>query len=291
MKNPPNKSSYKSSYKLVILTAVFLVLVNIIVLAGVAYNRSGEPIASLKLTERELALPYRSRKSTENSGLALRLKWNIVPPEPYTNKYDRYNLHHYGNPKWLTIEKLTALGINVNDNSPYENDSSSGYSKYKTDELIIVFEYNSESYTSSVKKAEEDIQHYRNSAKVNADDEKLAKKLVRHETSLNKLKNTQSRLIAIDAGRDIEALKQKYNDSSKYLFLRGEIKRNWKKGEFTARIKRIFNDSVHVALPESEMFSGMKRSKRYGNEEKPRYEVELMLGERLEVWVGGVGQL
>lgn len=278
----------KPNNKLVIITAVFLVLVNIIVLAGVAYNRSGEPIASLKLTERELALPYRSRKSTENSGLALRLKWNIVPPEPYTSTYDRYNLHYYGNPNWLTKEKLTALGINVNDNKPYENDSSSGYGKSKTEELIIVFEYNGESYTSSVKKAEEDIKYYRNSAKVNADDEKLAKKLVRHETSLNKLKNTQSRLIAIDAGRDIETLKQKYNDSSKYLFLRGEIKRNWKKGKFTARIKQIFNDRVHVALPESEMFSGMERLKQNDIEEKPRYEVELLLGERLEVWVGGV---
>ena len=58
------------------LSAVLLLLVtNIVVLSGVAYNRAGEPVVSLELTERELTMVQSYRRTDENSGTALLLQW------------------------------------------------------------------------------------------------------------------------------------------------------------------------------------------------------------------------
>ena len=42
--------------KLIIASVVLLLLTNVVVLAGVAYNRSGAPLISIELTERELPI-------------------------------------------------------------------------------------------------------------------------------------------------------------------------------------------------------------------------------------------
>ena len=48
---------------------------NLIVLAGVAYNRSGAPDAEVTLTEREVALPWRTSEiGEEDTGVSLRLR-------------------------------------------------------------------------------------------------------------------------------------------------------------------------------------------------------------------------
>ena len=59
-----------SSRSLFLLAAVVIAVANVVVLAGVAANRHGEPDARLKFSERELRLPYSSER--DNSGLALR---------------------------------------------------------------------------------------------------------------------------------------------------------------------------------------------------------------------------
>lgn len=114
MPKATNKPKNKPSITLAIIAAVLLVLVNIIVLAGAAYNRSGDPIASLQLTERELSLPYyRAYNKKENSGLALRLSWKVAPNFSEKNRYNRYSLSNYTSPNWLTENKLKELGIDI----------------------------------------------------------------------------------------------------------------------------------------------------------------------------------
>ena len=292
MKNPKNKSSYK----LTIIAAAFLVIANIIVLAGVAYNRSGEPIASLKLTERELALPYRSRSNTENSGLALRLKWNVLSSNAFDGDYRRYNQESHRIPTWLTQDKMKALGIDVERIKADKENRNYGFVKLNTTEVIIVLEYDGDTYQSIVKAAEKDIQHYRNAVTVNPYDIDFKKRLERVEKSLKELKTSDSRLIAIDAGLNLQTLKQKYNDSSKYLMLRGEVYPYWRGQTLMAKVKQIFNDKVHIPLPYSKKIKEITGndvvSKRYSSKGlEPRFEVELRVVKRLEVWVGGVGLL
>jgi len=55
-----------------------IALTNAIALSGVVYNRSGDPEATLRLTQRELRTPYRWYGNRENSGLALSLVWRVL---------------------------------------------------------------------------------------------------------------------------------------------------------------------------------------------------------------------
>jgi len=287
-----NKLKFNVMNRLPIITAGFLLLINVIVLAGVAYNRSGEPVASLQLTERELLLPrYHSSAKKENSGLALTLSWNIAPAYPFDNKYRRYALTNYGTPNWLSNEKLKELGFDVGKTSTDIRDSLTGYKKLESEEVIIVLEYNGDAFHAYVKKVEADVQHFRNDVKNNPNDSDLAKRLASNEKSLKELKNTESRLIAIDAGLDLKTLKQKYPDSSKYLMLRGEVRRYWSNKQLTAGIKQLFINKVHVSLPYLKEISELTMLGDSRNIVKPRYRVGLDLGKRLEPWVGGVSGL
>ena len=73
---------------LFLLALALLAATNAIVLVHVAANRRGEPESRLVLSERELALPYRSH--AENSGLSLQLRWQLLGTddnEAYSNRW------------------------------------------------------------------------------------------------------------------------------------------------------------------------------------------------------------
>ena len=73
---------------------------NAVALAGVWYNRSGEPQAQLQLSEREIQLPYDSwLRGEENSGLRLQLAWRQADADW----------------SWLDEAKLRELGFAPND--------------------------------------------------------------------------------------------------------------------------------------------------------------------------------
>ena len=280
--------------KLTVITAAFLVLVNIVVLAGVAYNRSGEAEATATLTERELRLPYYSYNRKENSGLSLRLNWSVITSNLFSNGYRKYSLSNYGNPVWLNENKLKELGADIEKIKANKKSNSYDYRNEDSIEAIIVLEYDGPAFKNTVKRAEKDIQNLREEFKKRQDNEDAKKVLKRHEDSFQELKTSESRLIAIDAGQDLEKLQTKYNKPGKYLMLRGEVKPNWSDYDLEGRIKKIFNSNVHMPLPYSKEISELTKSKktssRYNRrKEKPRYQVELKVGKRLEFWVGGVG--
>ena len=64
-----------------------VVLTNLAILAGVAYNRSGQS-AVLELTERELALAEPWSRG-ESSGLQLRLDWFTAPSMELISSFTR----------------------------------------------------------------------------------------------------------------------------------------------------------------------------------------------------------
>lgn len=286
----------KPRINLAIIAAALLVLVNIIVLTGAAYNRSGDPIASLQLTERELSLPYRSYNSNkENSGLALRLNWNVAPVLSEKNRYNRYSLSKYTAPNWLKENKLKELGVDIEKAKLNKKGSRYGYRRLDAEEVIVVLEYNGESFQKILKNAENDIKQQRTKVKKSADNKELIRQLKGHEESLANLKISGSHLIAIDAGLELKALKEKYNDSSKYLILRGEVRPFWSKDELKGSIRQLFNSEVHVPLPYSKEINEITKrettttSYSYNRRnKKPRYQVELKVGKRLEFWAGGV---
>lgn len=286
----------KKMNKLLIITTAFLVLVNVIVLAGVSYNRSGEINSGLQLTERELSLPYLSYRQKENSGLALKLNWGIVPEEPFKNSYNKYARQRYGTPNWLTEDKLKELGFNIDSTKLYINDSLFDNGKSQTEEIIVVLEYNGQTFQDLLNNAEKDIQILRNRIKNHPDDKDLMEQISRDEGSLMKLKTSESRLIAIDAGRNLQVLNEKYTNSSKYLMMRGEMRCYWTKEGLSASINGLFIPDIHVALPYTKEINKFTNhvaidKKNYSWNGKPRYRVELNVGMRLEPWIIGVSGL
>lgn len=290
------KAMNKPSIILAIIAAALLVLVNIIVLAGAAYNRSGDPIASLQLTERELSLPYRYYNNKENSGLALRLNWKVAPDFSEKNRYNRYSLSNYTNPNWLEENKLKELGIDIDKAKLNKKDSRYSYQSFDSEEVIVVLEYDGESFQKILNNAENDIKQYRTGVEKSPDNKELIRQLKQQEESLAALKISGSRLIAIDAGLELKALKEKYNDSSKYLMLRGEVRPLWSGDELKGRIRQLFISEVHVPLPYSKEINEITNRETTSNSynsrnEKPRYQVELKVGKRLEFWAAGVSGL
>ena len=95
--------------KSLLASVLLLLLTNIVVLAGIAYNRSGEPLLSLELTERELPLMYSASSKEENSGTTLSLRWQILDPDEDWE----YQNRTYGTPAWLDDKKLTELGFDI----------------------------------------------------------------------------------------------------------------------------------------------------------------------------------
>src|SRR5215472_6318591 len=86
-------------------SAGLIVLTNVIVCIGVAYNRGGEPEAEIALTERELPLSYAAFRSEENTELALHLRWQspahrwhalVLAPRPEVDWFDQAKLEAVG---------------------------------------------------------------------------------------------------------------------------------------------------------------------------------------------------
>ena len=84
-----------------LLAGIALILaVNAVALAGVAYNRSGEPDSVLRLTERELQASYGWHGSAENSGAALTLRWR-VPVEESADSRGPVYFGGIGGSRWI----------------------------------------------------------------------------------------------------------------------------------------------------------------------------------------------
>ncbi len=57
--------------------AALILLANAVALTGVYFNRSGEPEARMRLSQRELGTPWDWSVARENSGMVLGLNWRV----------------------------------------------------------------------------------------------------------------------------------------------------------------------------------------------------------------------
>ena len=276
--------------KLILACVSLLLLTNVVVLAGVAYNRSAEPLVSIELTERELPIQYSYNSKEENSGTALSLKWQIFDPD----KNPKYLSSIYSTPTWLDDKKLTALGFDMKE---LKNDVKKH--QYRTshlsNEAVLVLEYQGDSYHKALAIAESKAERLRKRVADFPEDEKELKKLNNFEAQLSRLKISQTRLYVVDAGPDKKALTQKYSDKNKYLFAHGEIGLSWNNKTLEGRIRKLYIPKIHVPLPFSNILSGFTPEDRYSsynaNSTPPRYKVQLNRGKRLEPWIASVTQI
>jgi len=274
-----------------LLAAVLLVLVtNAVVLSGVAYNRAGQPVTSIDLTERELTVVQSYRSIDENSGTALSLQWQV----PGGGEPTVYPYAHGGSPEWLDAAKLSELGFTP---AQLKSDREEYLHKWRSlsREVVLVLEYDGEAYRQALLSAGKKVNQLRESLAESAADDKLAKKLEQYEKSLTRLKVAQTRLYVVDAGIDEQALTEKYAGGKQYLLLRGDIGLGWSDDAVTGRIEQVYVQEVHAPLPYSQQLASLTKGKRFytykAEPVPPRYQVQLDIGNRLEPWIASVSPI
>ncbi len=272
--------------KLMLTSVLLLLLTNIVVLAGVAYNRSGEPLLTLELSERELPLMYSASSKEENSGTTLSLRWQILDPE----EAPEYFSTTYGTPAWLDHDKLTELGFDIKE---FENnvDKYQYNTGHLTREAILVLEYQGDSYQKALALMAEKVEKHRQKVLDLSDDVDLMKELDDFEKQLTELKVSRTRLYVIDAGLDEEILMQKYANNKNYLLARGEIGLRWNQAVVSGRIRQLYLKQVHVPLPLSQKLVSLADGQTYStynNQAPPSYKVQLNIGKRIEPWIESV---
>jgi len=284
-----------------IFAIALLVVVNIIVLAGVAGNRSGAPEAAVELTERELPLGfYQGSNDKENTGISLRLDWNEYPVFSKfllrNNRGFRYD--------WFDQAKLEALGF---DCSMLLTDAKAElhYGKILPKKAYAVLEYEGIAWDAWREREKQDLAEVVEKANKGAVTQKDLKE-ARNE--YEREMKTRSRLFAVDAGSDPAKLRQQYPDNKHFLIMPAQVRLMYNKfydsetkktdrPKLTGYITEILVDEIHV--PKSmrtvidTLASKVKNPRgsyySYGvNKQNPRYKVTLTYGKRYEPWIADI---
>jgi len=275
--------------KIILLATGLLLLTNIVVLAGVAYNRSGDANASLLLTERELSPVNNYSARDENSGTALTIEWQTLN----RHRDGSVSALYSGQPIWLDGKKLQTLGVDAG-----AQNRNQGWNRYRSLslEVVYVLEYDGPAYHKALQLAQQNVDNARAELTTSPDSEKLDQQLIEANRDLQQLRHETSRLFVIDAGLDVDRLMQKYNNPQQYMMMRGELIVYPYQNETTAYVRKLFISSIHVPLPFSAQLANIDDSRRSRNDDikkpfMPRYEVRLKLGKRLEPWIESVSLL
>ena len=194
-------------------------------------------------------------------------------------------------PEWLDEAKLSALGFDL---AALKRDKEQDRRTWRSlaREVVIVLEYDFEAYQQALLLADQQVSQLREKRAGSPGDEDLADKLRQAEERLMRLKLSQTRLYAVDAGLEQQALAKKYAGSDKYLFVRGDIGPRWDDDAVTGRIQRLTIQRVHVPLPYSQQLAELTKGQRFNAYDAdpiaPRYQVRLNIGKRLEPWIAAV---
>lgn len=258
---------------------------NAVVLAGVAYNQSGEPESLVTMTERELPLAYTVE---ENSGVELRLdwrqhrKWSSYPGDPGS--------------AWFNQKKLETLGYDCS--RPISDPSARlEYEKALPRKAFAVLEYEGEAWRAWITEAEKE--QARIAAQM-ARQEASRKELQEADQELDRLRRTNSRLIAVDVGLDPAALRRQYPDRGKYIIAPAEVRLiivEDRKDEHGARqpthLRGVISSilvnyiTVPTELRNALDFVRQDRPPSSGPHE-PRYRVTVKYGRRHEPWIESI---
>ena len=278
----------KRAYQLGLVSAALLLVANAVVLSQVIYNRTGEPEAVLSLTERELTIPY--RRHSDSSGLSLKLQWRI---DRFTEAGNRNRWH---SPDWLNAEKLKQLGFDL-----HAVEESAKHRKRLRNTLerqvLVVLEYDGTAHTRAIEHLEGALKAAQTEAAGQPHDPQRDRKLQEARKKLVHERVSASRLFAVDAGRNLDRLREQYPDRGRYLILQGtvDIYAHFSKSQSEPRgyISRLLNNRLNVALEQRQILEDAVAGgrNRLARGHKPRYAVKLACGRRLEPWIRGISRL
>jgi hypothetical protein len=262
-----------------------IAVTNAVVLAGVAYNRSGEPEATLRLTERELGVSDFGMFAGEKSGIGLRLQWRLPQREAERSSY--YYGFWGGEAAWLDEAKLRELGF---EPPPAGLPEERRGRREKERAVYLVLEYDGPAYQAVLKLAQEAAAKERaGEGKPKGAHDSAAQWLEREERS-------SSRLFAVDAGLDADALRVKYPDRARYAIAEGRVRPYYRPNvvnpNTSGHVTAVSVPSINVPLEYRSLFASLS-STPYQLQQKggPRFEASLSYGKRLEPRLTGAKRL
>jgi hypothetical protein len=262
--------------------AALILAVNAVLLAGVVWNRSGEPGSSLTLGQRELTLPYAFGLDGERGGVTLMLNWRVLPAEggtddPYAGHASSHGPGGVG-AGWLDEAKLRALGFDL---------PRDGARRPRAREVYLVLELAGEAWQQAQDRARGRLQ--RAQARGSAD-ERDAAALKSAQEALQFELHRASRLFAVDAGLDAAALRQRHPDLRRYAIVRARVTAHTnlmdRREVWQGVISELAVSSVSVPYA---LRSAMDRMDLEGwRTARAAFEIDLSWGRRFEPWISAL---
>lgn len=258
-------------------SALILVLLsNMIVFAGVAWNRT-QFGAAILLTERELYLTNRYFRKQENSGISLQLKIH----------QDSHS------PDWLNAGKLSELGFQPDRYKSIEMQKKKPRSRI----AWLVLEYDGPSWQVFL---DESVKHIAQLEEETATNGAELKQVEIAKKELQNDRNGSSRLIAIDAGIDANQLQERYQDSSRYLIHRAKVRMMKNSPDGGVKVHgylTLLDSNIHAPLqyhskiPRTQKRADGSYFSWIGTRKQPRFRVKLNIGRRFELWIAGIEKI
>ena len=273
---------------------VVIVVANGVALATAAYNRSGTPESTLELTDRELQLPLTEGRDRDDSGLSLSLDWRVVPhPARDTSHTFDFPYGGFGSPAWLDSAKLVTLGFRVT--RPADTaDARAYYRNRLARSALLVLEFDgptSEMFRARVRAwAERERARVANrdtSERFLPQGQFVSQRLLEEERDA-------SRLFVVDAGLDLDSLRARYPDRSRYAIVRGAVRPQLTVFEsdpprIQGYITELLVEEIHVPRQFRPALDSVRRTFARGRETvTSRYSVTVAFGRRLEPWITAV---
>lgn len=257
-----------------------ILIVNAIALAGVVYNRSGEPESRVQLSERELRLPYGRLNSKENSGVALNLTWRVQAGNDTPETYYAYSSYG-GTASWLDEAKLVALGFDV---SQEQNHAGKKFKHQRTKEVLLVLELDGSAYRQSLERARQKADDEEKLNEANPGNKEFAQRTKAAKERLVREELENSRLFVVDAGLDVRTLRAQYQDKAHYLIIRGQVRPQMvsrdKRERLSGYISAVSIGEINVPV---EFQSVLKQIAKTNS--SAQFEATMAFGKRLEPWI------
>jgi hypothetical protein len=264
-------------HKRILIAGAALVLGgNAFALIGVAYNRSGAPDAQVELSERELVSPPRyAIHERENSGLALQIAWRLDYGPQHT--YSGHVRHRSGAP-WLDRDKLKSLGFKLAAAPELETVITRRADNVLPREAYIVLEFDGAAYRAAVEVARAELATAQAIAEEDPELKENTNHLVGALRRLDREEHESSRLFAVDAGSDMEALRARYRDRAHYIILPGEVRLGVSDEDYIG-YPTLTLSHIHVPLEYRDVVVREEQGR------EPKYRVQLAVGKRAEPWI------
>jgi hypothetical protein len=267
-----------------------IVLTNAVALGGVWWNRAAPPESTLTLSERELGLPWRNLRSQENSGLALSLRWRVANPDNGDTQVSTFTFNN-GTPAWLDSVRLQTLGFEVGDLNT--DAGQRRFTRQQPRPAILVLELDGPARQQALEQARENAVRHAAAAEVNPGSKEFIARAKSAKAALAREESSNSRLFAIDAGRDAEALRARYPDRARFMLLPATVRPRLHHPKHgtplpTGTITRPDSPGLHVPHAMSAPLEGLHARATGEPGSEDRFTAVVSIGRLLESWIEAI---